>query len=103
MTLREDFGKHWTAATYMAEVYWWGILIIWEHGEDFLKQIIETLNAFHPTNKFNVEWSKKEINVLDVNVGLKIRQLETDLDIKQTDNHHFLNQHLATLTTLIKV
>ena len=77
-------------------------MIIWEHGEDYLKQIIETLNAFHPTNKFTAEWSKKEINVLDVNVGRKNRQLETDLDIKPTDNHHFLNQHLATLTTLME-
>ena len=64
---------------------------IWEHGEDSLKQFIETLNAFHPTIKFTAEWSREEINFLDVNVRLRNRQLETDLHIKLTDTHQFLD------------
>ena len=32
----------------------------WEHGEDSLKQLIETLNSCHPTMKFTAEWSKKK-------------------------------------------
>ena len=28
------------------------IFFIWEHGEDSLKQFIETLNAFHSIIKF---------------------------------------------------
>ena len=55
--------------------------MIWEHG----KQFIETLNAFHLTIKFTAEWSREEINILDVNVRLRNRQLETDLHIKPTD------------------
>ena len=67
------------------------IFCIWEHGEDSLKQFIKTLNACHPTMKFTAEWSKEEINFLDVNVRLQNRQLETDLHIKATDTHHFLD------------
>ena len=74
---------------------WWryidDIFFIWEHGEDSLKQFIETLNACHPTIKFTAEWSKEEINFLDVNVRLRNRQLETDLHIKPTDTHQFLD------------
>ena len=74
---------------------WWryidDIFFIWEHGEDSLKQFIETLNACHPTIKFTAEWSKEDINFLDVNVRLKNRQLETDLHIKPTDIHQFLH------------
>ena len=74
---------------------WWryidDIFFIWENGEDSLKQFIETLNACHPTIKFTAEWSKEEINFLDVNVRLRKRQLETDLHIKATDTHHFVD------------
>ena len=70
---------------------WWryidDIFFIWEHGEDFLKQFIETLNAFHRTIKFTAEWSKEETNFLDVKVRLRNRQLETDLHVKPTDIH----------------
>ena len=54
---------------------WWryidDIFFIWEHGEDSLKQFIETLNSCHPTIKFTAEWSKEEINFLHVNVRLR--------------------------------
>ena len=74
---------------------WWryvdDIFFIWEHGEDSLKQFIEILNACHPTIKSIAEWSKEEINFLDVNVKLRNRQLETDLHIKPTDTHQFLD------------
>ena len=43
---------------------WWryidDIFFIWEHGEDSLKQFIETLNAYHPTIKLTAEWSKEK-------------------------------------------
>ena len=66
------------------------IFFIWEHGKDSLKQFIEILNACHLTIKFTAEWSKEEINFLDVNVRLRNRQLETELHIKPTDTHQFL-------------
>ena len=64
---------------------------IWEHEEDYLNQFLETLNAFHPTIKFTAEWSREEIDMLDVNVRLRNRKLETDLYIKLTDTHQFLD------------
>ena len=72
---------------------WWRYIDDFFHlgtWRRFLKQFIETLNACHPTTKFNAEWSKEEINFLDVNVRLRNRQLETDLHIKPTDTHQFL-------------
>ena len=71
---------------------WWKHIDVfsWEYG-DYLKQFIEKINAFHPTTKLNVEWSKEEINFLDDTVRLRKRQLETDLYIKPTDPPHFLD------------
>ena len=74
---------------------WWryidDIFFIWEHGEESLKEFIEKLNAFHPTIKFTAEWSREEINFLDVKVRLVNGVLETDLYVKPTDTHQFLD------------
>ena len=53
---------------------------------DYLKQFIESLNTCHPTIKIYFE-----INFSDVNIRLRIRQLETDLHVKPTDTHQFLD------------
>ena len=49
---------------------WWrfidDIFFIWEHGEEKLKEFIDVLNKKHPTIKFTAEWSKTQINFLDV-------------------------------------
>ena len=42
------------------------------------------------TIKFTAEWSKEEINLLDVNVRLRNRQLKTDQHITATDTHQIL-------------
>ena len=68
-----------------------GILIISEHKNNSLKQVIETLKAFHPTIKFTAEWSNENTNNLNVSVRLRNRQLDTDLHIKPTETHQFLN------------
>ena len=86
---------------------WWmyinDIFCILEHGEYYLKQFIETLNAFNPSIKFNAKWSNEKINFLDFNVGLRNRQFKTDLHIKPILHISFLTQHLVTLTTVRKV
>ena len=52
---------------------WWSytdnIFFLWEQG-DSLIQFLETLNTCHSTIKFTSQWSKEEINFLDVNVRL---------------------------------
>ena len=53
---------------------WWryrdDIFFIWEHGEEKLRNFVETLNAILPTTKFTTEWSQKSNNFLDVTVSL---------------------------------
>ena len=73
---------------------WWryidDIFFIWEHGEEELKEFIKKLNEYHPTIKFTAEWSKEEISFLDVKVSLKEGDIKTDLFVKSTDTHQFL-------------
>ena len=74
---------------------WWryidDIFFIWEHGEESLREFLKELNKFHPTIKFTAEWSKERVNFLDVNVFLKNGELKTDLFVKPTDTHQFLD------------
>ena len=74
---------------------WWryidDIFFIWEHGEESLKVFIEQVNMFHSTIKFTAEYSKEEVNFLDVNIKLIDGELKTDLIVKPTDTHQFLD------------
>ena len=64
---------------------------IWEHGEESLEKFLNKLNSFHPTIKFTAEYSKETINFLDVNIRLVEGELMTDLFVKPTDTHQFLD------------
>ena len=55
------------------------------------KQFLNKLNTFHPAMKFTAEYSKETINFLDVNVRLVEGELMTDLFVKPTDTHLFLD------------
>ena len=46
---------------------------------------------FHPTLKFTAEYSKEEVNFLDLNIKLTDGELNTDLFVKPTDTHQFLD------------
>ena len=74
---------------------WWrfidDIFFIWEHGEEKLKEFIDVLNKKHPTIKFTAEWSKTQINFLDVTVYLENEDIKTDLYVKPTDTHQYLH------------
>ena len=58
---------------------WWryidDIFFIWEHGEESLRDFIDQVNLFHPTIKFTAEYSKEEVNFLDLNIKLIDGQL----------------------------
>ena len=73
---------------------WWryidDIFFLWEHGENKLKSFLDKINEVHPTIKFTAEWSKTSINFLDVTVSLVEGVIETDLYVKPTDSHQFL-------------
>ena len=74
---------------------WWhyidNMFFIWEHGEEKLKEFIDVLNKKHPTIKFTAEWSKTQINFLDVTVSLENGKIKTDLYVKSTDTHQYLH------------
>ena len=55
------------------------ISFIWTHGDKRLQTFSEKLNKFHPNTKFTDESHKEKISLLDLNVRLADRQLETDL------------------------
>ena len=73
---------------------WWryidDIFFLWEHGENKLKSFLDKINEVHPTIKFTAEWSKTSINFLDVTVSLVEGVIETDLYVKPTDSHQYL-------------
>ena len=46
---------------------------------------------FHPTIKFTAEYSEEEVNFLDLNIKLIDGELKTDLFVKTTDIHKFLD------------
>ena len=73
---------------------WWryidDIFFLWEHGENKLKSFIDKINKAYPTIKFTAEWSKTSINFSDVTVSLIEGVIETDLFVKPTDSHQYL-------------
>ena len=74
---------------------WWryidDIFMLWQHDEKELEMFLEFLNCYHPTIKFTASYSQKEINFLDLSVRKENNQLATDLYIKPTGTHHYLN------------
>ena len=46
---------------------------------------------FHSTIKFTAEYSKEEVNFLDLNIKVIDGELKADLFVKPTDTHQFLD------------
>ena len=78
---------------------WWryidDISFFWEHGENKLKSFIYKINKVCPTITFTAEWSKTSINFLDVTVPFIEGAIETDLYVKPTDSHQYLQSSLS--------
>ena len=74
---------------------WWryidDIFMIWQHGEEELKLFLEKLNSFHPSIKFTCEYSREKVSYLDVQVVVREGKLKTDLCVKPTDSHQYLD------------
>ena len=74
-------------------LWWWyigGILFLWEHDENELKSFLDKINEVYPAIKFTADWSKPSINFLDVIVSLVEGVIKTDLYVKSTDSHQYL-------------
>lgn len=67
-------------------------------AKNLLKLFKEQVNMFHPTIKFTAEYSKVEVNFLNVNIKLINRGIRTNLLVEPTDAH----QKLSILTTTKK-
>ena len=83
---------------YKPYLWWWyidDIFFLWEHGENKLKSFLGKINEVHLTIKLTAEWSKAYISFLDVTVSLVERVIETDLYVKPTDNHQYLQSSLC--------
>ena len=74
---------------------WWRFIgdnfMIWQHVEDELKIYLKKLNNFHPSINFTCEYSREKVNYLDVQVIVREGKLITDLHVKQTDSHQYLD------------
>ena len=67
------------------------IFFIWTHGEDKLEQFLVDFNKFHPSLKFTHEPSSKNVKFLHVDVKFLNGPIITDLHIKATDRHQYLD------------
>ena len=62
------------------------IFAIWTHGNEKLQQFVAYINEFHPTIKFDYNYSHKYVNFLDTTIYLNsLNKFESDLYIKPTD------------------
>ena len=70
---------------------WWryidDIFMIWQHGEEALKEFLKILNSCHPTIKLTAEYSLNKVHFLDVEVIDSGKKPLTDLYAKPTDTH----------------
>ena len=67
------------------------IFMIQQYGEHQLIEFLKLLNECHPTIKFTYEYSREKINFLDVQIIKQGQKLVTDLYIKPTDTHQYLD------------
>ena len=74
---------------------WWrcidDIFLIWGHGEEPVKLLLEKINSIHPAIKFTADWSYSSVNFLDVKVIMKDGKIFPDLHLKPTDTHQYLD------------
>ena len=66
------------------------IFMIWTAGKEQLQEFLEWMNQYHDTIKFTWDWSRKNVNYLDVRVINNNGVIETDLYTKPTDKHQYL-------------
>ena len=68
------------------------IFFSWKHGEESPRHFIDQVNLFHPTIKLTAEYSKDEVNFLDLNITLIDGELKADLFVKSTHTYQVLDR-----------
>ena len=91
----DKFERDFLGKTELKPYVWWryidDIFMVWEHGEEALKEFLQKLNSTHPSMKFTWKYSSETIDFLDVQVSLSEGSLITDLYVKPTDTHQYLH------------
>ena len=64
--------------------------MIWQYEEESLKEFLTYLNSIHPSIKFTFKYSHDSIEFLDVQVSKEGKGIRTDLFVKETDTHQYL-------------
>ena len=67
------------------------VFFIWNHGKEELENFMEELISFSDHIKFTFESDKENINYLDVNINLSNGHLMTNMHVKPTDRHQYLD------------
>ena len=67
------------------------VLFICAHGKEEFENLMKELNGFRDHTKFTLESNKESINFLDVNINLSSGHLMTNMYVKPTDCHQYLN------------
>ena len=74
---------------------WWrysdDIFLLWQHGEEKLKEFVDILNRYHPSIKFTSKYFRERIDFLDVEIIKEANRLLTDVFVKSTDTHQYLH------------
>ena len=73
---------------------WWRyidhIFLLWQHGEEKLKEFLDILNRYHVSIKFTSKYYRERIDFFDVKKIKEGNQLLTDVFVKSTDIHQYL-------------
>ena len=56
-----------------------------------MKIFLEKLNNFHPSIKFTCEYAREKVDYLDVQFIVSEGKFITELYVKQTDSHQYLD------------
>ena len=71
------------------------IFVIWTHCREKLEGYLDNFNKFHPNLRFTLEYSRKNVTFLDLDVKILDRKIVTNLHIKATDRHQYLHYTLS--------
>ena len=67
------------------------IFFIWTHGKEELENFMKESNSFRHHIKFTFESNIENINFLDVRINLSNGHLMTNMYVKPTDCHQYLD------------
>ena len=74
---------------------WWrytdDVFLLWQHGEETLKEFLDILNCYHPSIKLTSKYSREQIEFSDVEIIKEGNQLLTDVFVKSTDTHQYFH------------